>query len=134
MCHRTTRRASLEPLLVASQFEIYRPRPVWRHPEVPRFHQRDEGSPVRTQLPGDETARTPQFQQLESAYAAAPNHCLDPLRHLLNDPGLLAPDSSARRVLALTANVAVQNSPAHLDRNVGTHGHGDSPVARRPAL
>ena len=75
------------------------------------------------------------LQQLESTHAdARPNRRLDPLRHLLHDPGILAPDPSPRRVLALPASIAVQNSRTYLDRNVGTHGRDHRSLAQRPFL
>src|ERR1700676_4416207 len=60
---------------------------------------------------------------VRSRSARAPNRRLDPLRHLLHDPGFLAADSSARGILALAPRVTLQNPPAHLDRNVGSPGH-----------
>lgn len=47
-------------------------------------------------------------QALESTYARiAAKRRVDRLRHLLNDPGILAGDSSARRFLAFTKRVAL---------------------------
>jgi hypothetical protein len=73
-------------------------------------------------------------QALESTYARIAKHRVDRLRHLLDHPGILAADSSASRFLAFTKTVALQDSAADMDRNVGGFGSYHCPVARRGAL
>jgi hypothetical protein len=59
---------------------------------------------------------------------------LDRLRRLLNHPGVLAADSSEGRVLAFPPTIAVSDSPASLDWNVGPRGRNHGPLARHLAL
>ncbi len=74
-------------------------------------------------------------QALESTYAhAVAERCMDRLRRLLDDPGVLAPDSSASRFLAFATAVALSNSSADMDRNVGSFGSRHRTMARSTAL
>jgi len=71
------------------------------------------------------------FQAVESTRADfAPNRRVDCVRHLLNDSGILAANSSARRILAFTSSVAIPHSSAFLDGNVGSRSRDHGAVAQ----
>lgn len=59
---------------------------------------------------------------------------LDCLRRLLHDPSLLAADSPTSGFLAFTKTLALSDSLANMDGNVGDFGGGDCAVAWRIAL
>ena len=76
-----------------------------------------------------------QSEQVKSTHAnAASNRRVDGLRRLLNDPGVLAADPSACRVLAFTPTISLQNSSSRMDWNVGARGHDHGSLARRLVL
>src|SRR5579863_3038172 len=54
---------------------------------------------------------------------------MDRLRHLLDHPDILAANPSARPVLALPPCLALQNTSAALDRNVGCRRRHHGSVA-----
>ena len=77
----------------------------------------------------------PELRASHSQDATPPPHSrLDRLRHLLDDPRILAPHSPPRRLLALPATITLQNPSAPLDRNVGRRRHHHSPLVRRSPL
>jgi len=69
-------------------------------------------------------------EQIKSTDANVANRRLDRLCRLLYDPRLLAADSPACRILALAPEIAVQNTPARVDGNVGSRDSSNNPVAR----
>ena len=73
-------------------------------------------------------------QKLESNDAGVANSRLDRLCHLLDDSRVLAPHPSACGILALSPQISIQDTSAHLGRDVGSHCRDYRPLARRPAL
>ena len=75
------------------------------------------------------------IRRVESAHvASAPQRRMDFLCDLLDNPGVLAADSSPSEVLALTAAIALPDSAAHLGSDVDCRGRDYRPMARRLAL
>lgn len=73
--------------------------------------------------------------QVKSTHVdGAADYRLDRLRRLFDHPSILAPDPSARRVLAFTPTITVSYPAAHLDRNVGARSRDHGPMAQRRTL
>src|ERR1700677_4788984 len=75
------------------------------------------------------------LRQVESTHGGiAPNGRVDCLRCLLNHPRVLAVDSSARRILEITATITVPDSAAGVDGNVGGRSRHHGALAQRPLV